>query len=1640
MANGQVTKIYELKTLGYDEVIRQLTSIETSFKNITDLKKRLNENKLTTQDADELIRLKQELDKAKLATEQLKLAKQLLTNEGKANANAKQAETNAVKANTAALKVEAGSYAENYARQKELYAALKNANPNSTVQYRGQTINFQQAVQEYKRLAAVEQDFRRQFQKDAVLVGEYTTGIIQAFQRLGLTDLLHGQLDKATASLQRLDSEFERLKSELNSLKAAGQPFDHIEQKLIANRNEAAALSSQISNLKTNMRGMGTVGEQITNSISKGFESMKQQLSQLVLTYVGFFAAFRAVSEAVKHNAELSDSFADLQIRIKGSAKDVANLFEQLKKIDTRTSLQGLVDIANIVAKKGVAKDDIANITQELDKLFVVLGKEAGDPAEATSSIVKLISIFNEDKHVTADRVNEIGTSLIKLTTSGVATGKFLIDFAERVGSVRGITGLTLPNILGMGAALEQLGQRAELAGTASIQLTTKLFSDVPKFAKAAGVSIEEFRKLLKDNPFDALVAVATKLANLGDAELGTKYEDIIAAFGDIGVKGARVRAVLGDIATNGKFVQERMAAAAVTTADLGNSAAAAELKQRTFAATLDRIKKQFETFATNSTIQRVMAAVGFAVGLLIQSIPTLVVLIGLMAVAWTVQNAALVIARLEIILYNIGLGALYITQGALYVLQGAYIVGLYALRAALAVVRIASSLLNAVFKATPLGLLVTGISLLIGVYQSFGQGIVKVQDATRKLTKDQLDNITQARIANEVAQKSIDVIGDQISKIEALVTVVTSSKTSYDVSKVALDQLIGSYSQFGAALDGTTIKLLDVKRILKEVSAEIQLNANAQAAASIAAEKYKQYLLSVTVRQKAERASSQGLTGDALQSFVENDLSVEERNIFLHSGTMLSPDQIKQLKEREQNTLDAYQDYNTFSSDLQGKLIKGQIENKKKTDEITELSAEDSRTAAYARKLSSDELEVIIKDIDKQYGTLKEGDAKLALLRKQRAIFQARLDALNPKTTKSPAAKRYGGARLTGQDKDELANIDADTNLLIAAEETRYAKLQVVMENGTEKLHEASYVEELQYLRNIRRIEEQGLKEKIAYLERKKNLNAKENAQLAIFYKEQANIELKYLKDLSSLNNSQFSIENNKLKKQLDLRIELLNEAQAKIELDPNVSDQTKAESKKATDDQILQLTEAYYVTLDALATKYSISNQTIEEEKQKAIAKITKDGLTDTLNITKAILADIEKAHERADATINSGYAKKIDAVLNSDLSDAAKKVRLAEIDRQKAITLAASAAGAAKAKYDQIKRDVAAGKASLEDLEKAEADYVNKSRALWESDHVASDTLKNIREGLTGFGESLAEQLGITGDAATLISQVFGELETALNSYFNNEEKRIAKSTELNKKRLDIELQQRKDRAQSSGEQASLDKQYAEKKDKLDRDAFEKNKKLQLKQLAINFAVQLSNIAVAASANPLNPFTFGSAGILQYIIQAALATGVYFLNRSSIKSQQFEIGGQIKGGRMGGKTHAQGGNPFMFKGRVFEDEVDELNIIRTKNVRDNIVHSISGTHSQIASKLNVLGGGVEFAPGARSRFATGGILGSSYQAPTYSPSNVYTPESLISEIRNLAQEQSDRIDRLQVYQVTSSVTKAQVKQVKQQEIGTI
>ena len=388
------------------------------------------------------------------------------------------------------------------------------------------------------------QAFNRSLSPDGTLVGEYKTGILNAFKNLGLTDIIQKQKSDINNALSQIIAKNKELVVAYRQTAAeGGQAFAKVDSELKQNLETQQKLESNLKQINETLGQTNSIGLQVTNGISNGFKNLKTSLGQFVLGYVGFQAAISATRSIIHQNEELSDSIGNLQIYLKGSKEDALTLVESLKKLDTRTSLAGLVDIGTIVAKKGVAKEEIAGVTHAIDNLMVTLGKEIGDPHEAIASLVKLVNVYSDDKHVTANNIDKIGGAIAKLTQSGVATGPWLIEFAESMAGIRGVTGITIDTVLGLGAGLEELAQKSSVSSSALSQVMVKMHTNADAVAASIGMTTGNFKEMLKNNPLETLVAVAKKL--VGNKDLAA-MDDFFGSMKDFGKQGKGIVGVLG--------------------------------------------------------------------------------------------------------------------------------------------------------------------------------------------------------------------------------------------------------------------------------------------------------------------------------------------------------------------------------------------------------------------------------------------------------------------------------------------------------------------------------------------------------------------------------------------------------------------------------------------------------------------------------------------------------------------------------------------------------------------------------------------------------------------------------------------------------------------------------------------------------------------------------------------------------------------------------------------------------------------------------------------------------------------------------------------------------------------------------------
>ena len=620
-------------------------------------------------------------------------------------------------------------------------------------------------------------------------------------QVVSLRNQLRNMSEDAPGYAAKFES-FKKAETQLNSMKEA---FNGV----------AKAQKSWMDEAKT--IAFGVV---IGNTVEKAIESITGYLSGIVTG-----------------NAKMSDSISQLKIYMHSTTEEAQKLYSSLKKIDTRTGNSELLDIATLVAKKGIAKEQIAGVTQALDQLFVVLGKEVGDPHEAVASLVKLVNVYSEDHHVTAENIGNIGAAIAKLTSSGVATGSFLINFAERMAGVRGITGITIQSVLGMGAALEELGQKSESASTAAQKLIIQMFLKPQLYAKASGIELTKFTQMLAKDPVEALIQVAGQLKKTSKAP-----QELIDAFKEMDISGARVYGVLGDIAGNADYMRKRLNDSSKAFGDTGFLMDAFKEKNTNLAAEVEKLGKVFNSLINSSSISDFFkTVVGALLGFvnILKATPKwlnenstairfLILGIALMNAQY-IKAAFVIIAETTAKIANaLVTRGIALANNIAIASQAAYIVITNLLtgsiNAATAATRLWTIAIN--IGLGPLGLLIIAAGAAVIAFEAFA-------NSTNRLTTNQ-------RINQEIQQKVAEATSAQIEQTKMLTEVIESSNTSLDNKQKALQALINQNPEVLKGLTLQNIANKEGKDILDNYIKNLQLKAELEAKSALLADKLK--------------------------------------------------------------------------------------------------------------------------------------------------------------------------------------------------------------------------------------------------------------------------------------------------------------------------------------------------------------------------------------------------------------------------------------------------------------------------------------------------------------------------------------------------------------------------------------------------------------------------------------------------------------------------------------------------------------------------------------------------------------------------------------------------------------------------------
>lgn len=1595
---AKIEKIYQITLAGEQDLIQKMKSVNQQFE---ESKKRWKELKTETAkglSASDMAQYKLMLQQAKLETERLrqetvKLKNEavVLANQNKSNANQHQQSLNQEKIATEGLKQET-------IKLRNESISLTNQNKQNTLSQRQAREEANNSVNAYKLL--------NQQYKEA------------KNNALNLGASLGVQSPKFREAATEAKKYYNQLKQIESGVGIYGRNVGNYPQAMAAN---------------------------FSAGFKKYFEDMKGQLASFAMGYVGFQAVLGTVTKMNDIGYHLSDNLADLQMRLKGSKEDADAVFESLKKIDTRTSLEELTLTASLVAKKGVAKEEIEGITAALDKYFIVAGKEAGNREEGVASIIKLISIFYEDKHVTKERVEELSAGLVTLQNKGVATGRFMINLAERIGAVKGITGVTLPSVLGFGAALEQLGQRSEVAGTAGIQIITKMFSDIPKYARMAGMSVEEFQKKINANPIEALIALAENMKD------GKSFEQIAQDMEEVGVRGARVKAVLGDIAGNADFMRKKQQEANEAMKNTGMLAASNATKQNTYAASIDKIKKSFELVVSSRNFIDFLNSVAQVILFMskaITAIPFSVWLsfVGLLTLAYWANIQAFIAKNVQLLIYIARMGvanALILTATAIeraHILVLTLVNETYTLLIltmnlfGISTVRLRGFIigLNMTLAATPWGVII-GLIAAVGattlVYASNTETATEKLKAKGKAIKE---NTELLRVQNEISKKATDSVSSEMATVAVYTATVKDHSLSQKTRKEALEKIIALSPQHLSALTLENFETAKGIGLLKEYKNAILEVARAKAAKDLLTENYKRiYELEQNVTEANRKSDIRKKTKSDI--FSKDAWSQDFKSLFGGGDDEdIANAMNKELSERRKNT-------QHFEKIVNGYAEKGMYASEESHNSGGGVKPQKSYQTL--GKLSDE-----IKALKTELNETEINSKRYLEIKKELKQKEAYYDSLT-----KDKKENYKGSRLTGDQKDYIKDLEASKNSELAVLETSYTKGQI---------------QEEEYITKSLAVNRSFHDKKIAYL---RSGNAEER-------KQESQAQLDKAKAEREANDKLYTIR----KKNYDDELK-------QDELDAQIKKDKVLNNAYSTDQEKLDAQKVYYEESTSAQLKYNqnmidleneLSKTMLEEANarnrslQQKLDEENRNNLQHKIDTLKTTMSSIDRMTDELDneIQINDAIAKKL--ILEDKNMDSIKKKN--ELQKQSArleLQNTNAELGRVNAKIAVIELEKEQRKLTNDELR--EYNRLLKERAVLEGKKAQSE--QNYRtsggsisapgEGFSGLASALTRgyknsdgiiSLGKNNDGTSIdgtemvgyaIAQSFDIAQQAMNSYFDAERQRIERSKQIAYERIDLEKEQALRYAQSNSEKEAIDKQATEKKKKADKEAGEQLKRVKKSEARIAFLTELANIwSTVWQLGPIAGPIMGSALSL-------LALARYGVTVDGINSVQYKRGGKFlgRGGLLSGPSHGNGGMPVYNPetGQKVAEMEGKEGIINADSMGDNTVYSVTGTTSQIASKLNSIGGGVDWFGGATlKKFESGGIFSWNRTQPPVFNSQIQSVNSM-----NENSESSERLARIEynleqlskeaqkkVVLNPKDVTNYQRENQKQTEIGTL
>lgn len=571
-------------------------------------------------------------------------------------------------------------------------------------------------------------------------------------------------------------------------------------------------LNSILAEHKRAIRGVAEENKSLGQRLSSVADFFNKWYYSLQTGLDALGGVTTTIRQCVKDFADMEEAMADVRKYTGQTAEQVHEMNEDFKRMDTRTSREQLNALAGAAGRLGITNQKmIEEFVDGADKINVALGDDLGEGA--VDKIGKLAHMFGEDENKgLRGAMLATGSAVNDLAQSSSANAGYIVDFTADLSGVAIQAGMTQAQIMGLASALDQNMQEEATASTVFSQLITKMYQEPARFATLAGEDVKEFTELLKTNANEALLKFLSAMQSTGG------FDKMAPLFSEMKLEGTRAVGVLSSVATHLDQVREAQKVA-FNAYNEGNSVIEEfNVQNNTVQAGIDKAKKQFldlsvelgekllpliqKGISTGSMAVKILSTVTNFVIAHRKALITLSTTIGAyvagvkLSVLW--KQRAIATEKLSAFWHAIQDKWLMTIM-----LRHAVLNGTMSKTVAL------QKMLNVVIGANPFGVFLAAITAVTTALVLYRQKLDDTAIAQNKLS--------------EIRQEAASKVGEQETKIRALIEAAKDESMSMDDRRKAVAQLNKIIPGYNAQLDETTRKYKANDKALKDYLVSLQ-------------------------------------------------------------------------------------------------------------------------------------------------------------------------------------------------------------------------------------------------------------------------------------------------------------------------------------------------------------------------------------------------------------------------------------------------------------------------------------------------------------------------------------------------------------------------------------------------------------------------------------------------------------------------------------------------------------------------------------------------------------------------------------------------------------------------------------------------